>query len=345
MSLKIRCLMFSAILIFIGCGCIIYARAPVSWQAWIPGDDLLEDWSIPEGGNFTSTIKHLLVSPDNGESNDTTLYSQLFLGPDNNILLVNYLDFEEASGTSFTANIFDLSIPSDQIDDVNNEINKYTNRTFTGGTAWDLVSFIFKNVWSHFYGTVDMDAEDTSISSNPAIIMDFKGNFDIGLVAFVNLGNKACIAYNMANSSPWVSVTYYQENIQSLNVDFLAPVRQVMYAAQINQYSIFNSSIKGFIDDLPPAQVVDTVTNDLLAINPSLDSNLSYLEKDQFLEIMSMLVGRISVPSYPTKLSTTQIISIILIIVAIGLIIYYAISTYKKEKKKIPEAIKEFEDT
>ncbi|MHA1791576.1 MAG: hypothetical protein ACTSVI_02960 [Promethearchaeota archaeon] len=315
----------SILLLTIICILPINSKATTAWPAWIPGTENITGWTIPKGGNFTSTIENILINPENGSSNDTKLYSQLFTSTGNFSLLVNYIDFEEATGINFTADIFSLKVPLAFKQEIANALADYTTQSFTGENMWELITFIFTQAWNNMIDEVIINTKLVTINKCPAVLLNYNGFGHVGHVAFINLGNKASIILDVGKNASWMNVSVFQSLIHSYLVDFLAPLKEILHLAHFNQYSIMPSGIEGHFN--------------LDGLYPSQDT--AFLDETQFLSIINNITRDIYVKEYPVQISTEQIILISLLITGIIVIIYIALTAYKKED--IPVGLKESE--
>ena len=100
-----------------------------NWPSWIPGSDILDDWTIPTGGNHTSIIENILINPDEGDANDTKLYSQLLFNQFN-----GDLDeiLKEAENLSIQINPTDGNITA--LDTFKNNFNNLISSNYDSGT-------------------------------------------------------------------------------------------------------------------------------------------------------------------------------------------------------------------
>ncbi|MFX0102642.1 MAG: hypothetical protein ACFFCS_23955 [Candidatus Hodarchaeota archaeon] len=293
-------------------------KAATTWPSWIPSPSLLDDWIVPPGGNFSSMTENILINPEFGATDDIPLYSQLLVDPSNNTLIVNYMDFEETSGVPFTGYIFDLEVPAAYRTALNEELAHYTQIPFQGTRVWDLIEFVFLNVWNEVITGTFVEVSTLQISERRSILLDYEGYGGLGLVSFTDLGNKACIIFNFEQNSPWINVDTFNSTIQSFFTQYFTPLKEILHVAHFDPYEISSSSISE-ADSIKP-------------VNASL-----YLTQDDFLSIASTIVGNIPVPEFPYELSINEIIIVIMLGMAIFLVIYYSTTAYAKRKDQIPE--------
>ncbi|MBN2154391.1 MAG: hypothetical protein JW839_23245 [Candidatus Lokiarchaeota archaeon] len=282
----------------------------------------------------TGRIPNFLFSSDGGNANDTILYSELLVDPTNDTVLANYIDLEEATGTTFKENPFESPVP--QAPDaartaLDAAIAQYTAQRFTGSTLWDLIKFTFAEVWNARLPNSAVVVENIEVGVQPssgggvvheAVLLDYGGLSGLGLVLFVNLGVKAAILFDAGQNSSWGDVGTFTSTIQPFVSAFLEPLAEILHAAGADQTSILSS-------DAPAAEPASC------EIRPSQAT--SFLSRSDFLSLAGVLMATFPVPTFPFIMGWNQIALIIVIVVAISLVIYYGISSYSKEKKKVPE--------
>jgi len=282
----------------------------------------------PAGARVTGRIPNFLFTSASGNANDTILYSELLRDPSNNTILASYIDLEEATGTTFKKNPFDAPVP--QGTDaaraaLDAAIAQYTQERFSGSTLWDLIEFTFEDIWNAMLPaslveieSIEVRAKDDGV--HKAILLDYRGISGLGLVLFVNLGVKAAILFDVGKNSPWGVTSTFNASIQAFIAAFLEPLAEILHAANVDQENVIASA---------------TPCSDGLEIRPS--QSTEYLNRSAFLDLANTLMAAFVVPSFPFILEWNQVATIIAISVAIGLVIYYGISSYAKEKKKVPE--------
>ncbi|MEX2680981.1 MAG: hypothetical protein Q6373_005235 [Candidatus Sigynarchaeota archaeon] len=303
--------------------------AAIPWASWVPTTYTSLGWVNPAGARITGRIPNFLFTSDNGNANDTILYSELLVDSVNNTILANYIDLEEATGATFKKNPFNAPVP--QGNDaarvaLDAAIAQYTIVKFTGNTLWDLIEFTFEHIWNAMFPyplwvveKINVNAKDGGF--HEAILLDYEGTSGLGLVLFVNLGVKAAILFDVGKNSPWANTVTFNASIHAFVTAFLEPLAEILHAARANQGEVIASG---------------TPLLDGLDIKPS--QSTTYLNRSAFLALANILMAAFPVPSFPFILEWNQVAIIIVIIVAIGLVIYYGLSSYSTEKKKVPES-------
>nr|MDO8108705.1 hypothetical protein [Candidatus Sigynarchaeota archaeon] len=195
----------------------------------------------------------------------------------------------------------------------------YTTTQFEGTSIWDLIEFTFLEIWNARLSGIIVDVDMLTIGTHRSVLLDYGGSAGLGLVALVNAGNKVAIIFNVARNSSWMNVSTFTTNIQAYVSGFLSPLREILYVAHFDQETILASSSRPVPSSISTAQAG------------------SYLDHTEFLNIVEAMMLDIPESSYPFILNWNQLVMIIVIILAIGLIIYYSLMSYKKEKTKIPE--------
>ena len=294
------------------------ASGSIPWPSWIPNAYKNLGWT--SNANATCRIQNPIFNPINGSSNDTVMYSQDLVNSNNDTLLVNYMDLENTTGSRFTSNPFSQAVPQSYRNNLDREIKKYTNTTFSGSTVWDLVVFTFTEIWNQRLPGFMITASQQKIGGHQAVLLEYGGNAGLGCIAFVNMDTKIGLVFNVARNSSWKNATLFTRSIQSFVIGFLAPLREVVYSAYFDENSIIASSV-------PPAS--STI---------SLVQASSFLSRADFLVIVDPLMAQLPVISWPFQLAWNQILLIIAIIGIIAVIIIYGITSYKKEQKKMPES-------
>lgn len=290
----------------------------ITWPSWIPNAYTNIGWT--SNANTTCRIQNPIFNAMNGSSNDTVMYSQDLVNANNDTLFVNYIDLENSTGSNFTSNPFSQSVPQSHKNDLNKEIKKYTNATFSGSTVWDLVVFTFTEIWNERFSGFQITANELKIGGHQAILLDYGGNIGLGFIAFVNMGNKIGLVFNYARNSTWTNATIFSRSIQAFVTNFLALLREVVYAAYFDETSIIASGM--------------TYTTNSI----SIAQGQSFLNRTAFLAVVDLLMAQLSEPSYPFTLAWNQVLLIIAIIAIIIVIIVFGIQSYKKEKKTMPES-------
>jgi hypothetical protein len=288
------------------------------------------------GARVTGRVPNVIFNPINGEANDTIMYSQLLLSTSNDTMLVNYIDLANATGVGYIANPFSLAVPGANRPALDAAIEAYTTVLFSGSSAWDLIVFTFGEIWNKRMPGFLITVEITEISNHPAVLLDYGGNGALGYVAFVNMGNKIAVLFNALEASGWTSTATFNTSIQAYVTGFLEPLRDILYIAGFNQESIIGSSSPGAA--VPSTNMI-TGNNSTNSIAPAeIGMASAYLGRDAFLSFASTLLAGIPVPEYPFLFSWNQIAIIIVIVIALALVIYYGLSSYNNEKKKVPDA-------
>ncbi len=300
------------------------ADAAIPWASWMPTNYTSLGWSNPPGARATGMIENFLFSPADGNANDTILYSELLVDANNNTVLANYIDLESATGTTYIANPFDEDIPQEAEAALDAVIAQYTAEHFTGTSLWELIEFTFMEVWdAQLPGSlVAIETIEVGIAggvTHEAVMLDYGGIAGLGYVLFVNLGTKAAILFDAGQNSTWNTTGTFNSSIQSFVADFLDPLADILHSVYIDQGTILAS---GSID------------RTFGAIRT--EQSASFLSRASFLTLAGALMATFPEPTFPYIMQWNQIAIIIVIIVAIGLIIYYGISSYAKEKKKVP---------
>lgn len=298
------------------------ASGSLTWPSWIPTTYSSLGWTCPVNGTSAKDIDNILINPANGAANMTPMYSQLILNGSGDVLLTNYIDFEAATGANLTGNIFDLPVPQDRTE-LDATLAKYTQIPFTGTTLWELVVFTFENTWNAHDQAGLVLVETATIGQRPAVLLNYQGYGDLGYVAFVNMGNKAGLFVNIASNDSLANDTTFGTSIQQFVSGLLAPLVEITYAASFDQSSILPSGSLVQGQSCTPAST---------SIHPA--SSL-FLSQQDFLNITSALVSAIPVESFPFKFSVNQVIIVILLVVAIGVVIYFGLTSYQKQKSKI----------
>jgi hypothetical protein len=293
--------------------------ASIPWASWVPTTYASQGWSNPPGTRVTGRISNFLFTPVDGNANDTILYSELLVDLDNNTILANYIDLEEATGTTFIANPFDEGIPQASKANIDATIAQYTAERFPGTSLWNLIEFTFMEIWNAQLPGALVSIELLKIGVHDAVLLDYGGIAGFGLVLFVNLGTKAAILFDAGQNSTWGTTGTFNSTIQSFVSGFLGPLAEVLHAAGIDQ-----------------AHIVASTTIDPAGSEIHASQAASFLPRSTFISLAGVLMATFPVPSFPFIWQWNQIAIIIVILVAIGLVIYYGISSYSKEKKKIP---------
>jgi hypothetical protein len=294
--------------------------AAIPWASWVPTSYTAQGWFNPSGARVTSKISNFLFTSAEGNANDTILYSELIVDPSNNTVLANYIDLEEATGAGFVANPFNEGIPKASKAALDAAIAVHTAERFTGSTLWDLIKFTFQDVWdSQLPGTL-VSVENVKVSVHNAMLLDYGGYSGIGLVLFVNLGTKAAIIFDAGQNSSWGTTSTFTTTILSFVAGFIDPLAEILHAAGVDQGLIIASS---------SAQPATSAIH--------VSQSTSFLSSSEFLSLAGALMAVFPEPSFPFILQWNQIAIILVISVAIGLVIYYGVSSYSKEKKKFPE--------
>ncbi len=298
--------------------------AAIPWASWVPTSYTSMGWTNPPGTRVAGRIPNFLFSSVDGNANDTILYSELLIDSSNNTILANYIDLEEATGTTFIVNPFEEELPYSSKATLDAVIAQYTTERFTGTNLWELIRFTFMEIWNaqlpgSLVAVENVEVGISGVVVHDAVLLDYGGLSGLGLVLFVNLGRKAAIIFDVGQSSTWGTTGTFNSTIQSFVSGFLAPLAEVLHAAGVNQASLMASS---------PADPDSNV------IHPSQVT--SFLSRADFFTIAGALMAAFPEPSFPFIWQWNQIVIIIIIIVAIGLVIYYGISSYTKEKKKVP---------
>jgi hypothetical protein len=314
-------------LFFITC-CVVgmfgNASGSIVWPAWIPTSYKGLGWTSLDA-NITCRIQNPIFNDINGSSNDTAMYSQALVNTNEDILLVNYFDLEESTGSHFTSNPFSQTVPQSAKVSLNQEIKKFTNVSFDGSTIWDLVVFTFTEIWNDRLQGFMITASEQTIGGHPAVLLEYGGNAGLGCVAFVNIGTKIGLVFNVARNSTWKNATVFSRSIQAFVTGFLAPLQEVLYAAYFDAFSIIASGIT------PPHASISSA------------QATTFLDRATFLSVMNSLMGQLAEPSYPFQLTWNQILLIIGIVAIVIIIICYGIMSYKKDKKKLPDKIQKNE--
>ena len=289
------------------------------WAEWIPTNYDEKGYSNVTGGQVISTMEHLIVKPGSGASNDTVLYSELLINSNNDTILANYIDFEILTLTKLTGNIFNLKLPTQDRDELEALLSEYTSKTFTGSTVWDLIEFVFLNIWNQISPIAATSIESRLVDGKRAIFLEYSSMGSLGHVSFAEIGTKAVLIFNMANDSAWTNVSYFNTTVQSYVPQFLQPLKEILHISSINQNPILYSSIK-------PQQ-----------ISPSGLGTI--LSSAQFESIAALLITAVPVPTYPFVFDVGQFVMIIIISIAIGLLVYYAINNKLKKKKHMKDQL------
>ena len=297
------------------------ASGSIPWPSWIPSSYKTHGWTSIET-NTTCRIQNPIFNSVNGSSNDTVMYSQSLVNSNDDILLVNYIDLEESTGSHFTSNPFSQTVPQSSKNALNQEIKKYTNATFDGSTIWDLVVFTFTEIWNCRLQGFMITAKEQTIGGHAAVLLDYSGNAGLGCITFVNIGTKIGLVFNVARNSTWKNATIFSRSIQAFVTGFLAPLREVVYSASFDALSIIASGMT------PPRASI------------SLAQGSSFLDRATFLSVVDALMAQLAEPSYAFQLTWNQILLIIGIVAVVIIIICALIVPYKLEQKKLPEKIR-----
>ncbi|HME55288.1 MAG TPA: hypothetical protein VKM55_23975 [Candidatus Lokiarchaeia archaeon] len=312
----------SIIVLFFASCCLVSllssASGSIPWTSWIPNAYKNLGWT--SNANVTCRIQNPIFNPMNGSSNDTVMYSQDIVNSNNDTLLVNYIDLENATGSYFTSNPFSQSVPQSYRSALDQEIKKYTNVTFSGSTVWDLVVFTFTEIWNERLSGFQITAIEQEIGGHQAVLLDYGSNIGLGFIAFVDMETKIGLVFDVARESTWKNSSIFTGLIQSFVVAFLAPLEEVMYTAFFDEFSIIASSMPA------PASSI------------SLTQETSFLNRTAFLAVVGPLMAQLPEVSWPFVLTWNQILLIIAIVGIIIVIIFYGITSYKKEKKMMPES-------
>lgn len=297
-------------------------RAAIPWATWAPTTYTMQGWSNPPGARVTGLIPNFLFSQENANANDTVLYSELIVDAANNTVLLNYIDLEGATASTYTSNPFDQAIPAASRATIDGLIAAWTPERFTGSTLWDLIKFTFQSVWKARMPESLVSVEIVTTSGHEAVLLDFEGTSGIGRVLFVNLGVKAAIMFDAGQNSAWGNVTTFTASIQAFVTGFLDPLATILHAASVDQLSIVASAAASGIAGSSTIHA---------------SGSTSFLNRTDFLSLASWLMSAFPVPTFPFRLSWNQVVIIIAIVIAIGLVVYYGITSYASEKKKIPD--------
>ena len=200
-------------------------------------------------------------------------------------------------------------------------IAQHTDEHFTGTTLWELVKFTFTELWNELLPGSFVTTEIVDLGVHEGVLLGYGGIAGLGHVCFVNLGTKAAILFDVGLNSSWGVTSTFTSSVQAFVAAFIAPLAGILHVASIDQTSILASSTIG------PASS---------PIQPSQAA--SFLSRSSFLSIAGVLIEAFPRPSFPYILQWNQIAIIIVLIVAIGLVIYYGLVSYSKEKKKVPES-------
>ena len=249
------------------------------------------------------------------------MYSYDLVSIDSDILLVNYIDLENTTSSQFTSNPFSQSISQTYRNGLNQKIKQYTNATFSGSTVWDLVVFTFTEIWNERLSAFMITTSEVKIGGHQAVLLDYGGNTGLGCIAFVNIGTKIGLVFNVARNSTWKNATVFSRSIQAFVTAFLAPLEDIMYAAYFDELSIIASGIAPLARSIFIAQ------------------GSSFLNHTAFLAIVDPLMARVVEKSYPFRLTWNQILLIVAIAIIILIVIFYGITSFKKEKKTLPESV------
>ncbi len=231
-------------------------------------------------------------------------------------MLVNYIDFETLTGTTLKSDLFNLPLPDMYRQDVEAVLQGYSDEPFQGRTAWDLVVFVFQHVWNEMIPVGHVDVEITSIGGKNSVLLGYNGTGDLGFVSFSTMGTRAALLFNVAKDSAWTNATIFKGSIFTFVEAFLRPVKDILHAAYFNQYPILSGP------DSPVASVV-TFQGD------------EYMGRESFMQFAGNVLGAIPSPAFPVEVNPSQVFFTLGVCLMVAFIVYYAVTSYKKEQQRI----------
>nr|MDO8117965.1 hypothetical protein [Candidatus Sigynarchaeota archaeon] len=240
----------------------------------------------------------------------------------NDIMLLNFIDFELLTETNLKADLFDLPVQGAYRQAIENALHAYTDVTFQGETAWDLIVFVFQRVWNEMLSVGYIDVEVTSIGGKRTILLDYNGTSELGFVSFSAIGTKAALIFNVAKSSSWTNTTIFKNSIFTFVSTFLEPLKDILHPACFNQYPILASGTQ-------PGHLIFTTQAG------------TYLEREAFVDFADDVLGAIPYPTFPIEITPSQIFFTLGVCLMVVFIVYYAYSSYKKEQQRIHQSSNE----